>query len=650
MHATYLTSFLTLALLLFSCSTAEPVNAPTMSTTTPLSTLPPAVVASAGPEADVDRIADRIRALFRATDARDWATVATLFADSVQMDYSALGAEAQVQTPTEIVTGWQAMLPGFERTVHNPHQLAIWVTGDRATATYDALAVHFLDGEQWTVFAGYDAEFVRANGTWKIARTRLSLYEQTGNEELPARAMARVEAGELVAPATERPNAETVRTFFARLEEGDLDGFIELFAEDGTQLMPLAPTGFPTELRGKEALRKQYGPVTGFASQSYPVEVIPTQDPNLVLAKYRGAITVEPGKEYNNSYVGMWAFDAAGKIATFTEFFNPNILQNGFPGQAPAHYSVHEAAATPASGVRMQTVQFDSEGDRLVGHLFLPPNFDDSRQYPAVVVTGSWTSVKEQMPDEYASLLAKDGFVTLTFDFRGWGESGGSPRQYESYERKITDIRNAATYLLAHPNTSEELAGLGVCASSGYMVHAVAQDDRFRKLTLIAPWLHTPGMTYALYDSRPDGGRDGLLERGRLAREAFEADGTVTYDQAVSELNPLAAMYVPGGAFPYYLNPALGAGPYYANRWAVMSWEPWLTFDAVSAAGGIDVPVHIVHSEQGAVPQGAKDFIAELPGKPEVVWLNDYNQSQLYCMPEAVHAALGRTAAWLGGQ
>ncbi len=112
----------------------------------------------------------------------------------------------------------------------------------------------------------------------------------------------------------------------------------------------------------------------------------------------------------------------------------------------------------------------------------------------------------------------------------------------------------------------------------------------------------------------------------------------------------MAAMYVPGGAFPYYLSPAMGAGPHYANRWAVMSWEPWLTFDAIAAADSITVPVHIVHSESGAVPEGARAFIERLPGKPETVWLNDYNQMELYYVPEAVSEAMAATSAWLQRQ
>ncbi|WP_420459173.1 nuclear transport factor 2 family protein [Neolewinella sp.] len=581
------------ALFLLLCLTSVPVvtgaqNDPTM--------LP---ISSAGPDDDVRAVTDIIDNLFTATDARDWDRVTALFADSVQMDYSALGAKPATQSPGETVDGWRTLLPGFERTVHNPHNLAVWVAGDRATATYDALATHYLDGQQWTVFAGYDSEFIRQDGQWKIARTRLSLYEQSGDASLPQQAMERA-SSTMDTIAFTSPHTDRVRAFFTYLEAGDLDAFLATFASDGKQLMPLAPEGFPETREGHEALRERYTPVADFASQQYTVAVIPTADPNTVLAKYTGRITVSEGEEYNNSYVGIFQFNDDGLIETFTEFF-------------------------------------------------LPPAFDTSQTYPAVVVTGSWTSVKEQMPDEYASLLAKDGFITLTFDFRGFGQSEGSPRQFEDGERKITDIRNAVTWLLTHDNVNGDLTGLGVCASSGYMAHAVARDDRFDRLALVAPWLHNPAMTEELYGSRP-GGRQALLDLAEEARIAYDQNGTVVYDQAVSELNELAAMYVPDGAFPYYLNPAAGAGPVYENRWAVMSWAPWLTFDAISVAADIDVPVHIVHSESGAVPQGAKEFIDILPTRPEVVWLNDYNQLQLYYMPEAVDAAMERTSAWLREQ
>ena len=47
----------------------------------------------------------------------------------------------------------------------------------------------------------------------------------------------------------------------------------------------------------------------------------------------------------------------------------------------------------------------------------------------------------------YAKKLAKNGFITLAFDFRNFGESEGEPRFYESPSLKKTDVENAVTYL-----------------------------------------------------------------------------------------------------------------------------------------------------------------------------------------------------------
>ena len=67
----------------------------------------------------------------------------------------------------------------------------------------------------------------------------------------------------------------------------------------------------------------------------------------------------------------------------------------------------------PAPGpYRVEHVAFDSEGTHLVGLLYLPtsngaktPENSPSR-LPAAIVTGSWTTVKEQMPSLYAQELA----------------------------------------------------------------------------------------------------------------------------------------------------------------------------------------------------------------------------------------------------
>jgi hypothetical protein len=80
---------------------------------------------------------------------------------------------------------------------------------------------------------------------------------------------------------------------------------------------------------------------------------------------------------------------------------------------------------------------------RLAGRLFRNTDRLDVRQ-PAIMVTGSWLIVKEQMPELYATRLAERGYTTFTFDFCGFGESAGEPRQAEIPDRKIADLIAAA--------------------------------------------------------------------------------------------------------------------------------------------------------------------------------------------------------------
>ena len=119
------------------------------------------------------------------------------------------------------------------------------------------------------------------------------------------------------------------------------------------------------------------------------------------------------------------------------------------------------------------------------------------------------------------------------------------------------------------------------------------------------------------------------------------------YVLGASELDPLSAMYVPENAFDYYLDPAKAAGAKYDNRFAVSSWEPWLTFDGIAAGKEITQPVFIVHSESGAVPHGAKEFYGHLKGDKKIVWLNEFNQQQLYFEAAAVNAAMGEVVKYL---
>lgn len=270
-----------------------------------------------------------------------------------------------------------------------------------------------------------------------------------------------------------------------------------------------------------------------------------------------------------------------------------------------------------------ERVTFHSGSDTLVGCLHLPDRSE--HRWPAIVVTGSWTTVKEQMPAVYARRLTDAGFAALTFDFRYWGESGGEPRAYESPTLKIEDIHSAAGYLQRHAAVDpDRIGGLAVCASAGYMAHAVAAGAPIRALAMVAPWLHDPVSIAPLYGGEAEVRR--RIEAGRAARQRFERSGAVDYVPAYAPDDPNAAMFF---RLDYYASPERGAVPQWSNRFATMSWVDWFAFDALSAAARVEVPTLIVHSDGAALPDNARRFHAALGGAKHLLW-TDGTQTDFY--------------------
>src|SRR5262249_4530799 len=111
-------------------------------------------------------------------------------------------------------------------------------------------------------------------------------------------------------------------------------------------------------------------------------------------------------------------------------------------------------------------VSFISNGDRLVGVLYLPAG----HPVAAVVTTGPLTSVTAQGPAAHAQALADRGLAPPAYDHRSFGESEGQPRQFEHPEHKAADVAAAVTALRADRRTGNlPVAAVGICAGGGYM-------------------------------------------------------------------------------------------------------------------------------------------------------------------------------------
>ena len=132
-----------------------------------------------------------------------------------------------------------------------------------------------------------------------------------------------------------------VDAFFAALEGMDIPAFLELWHEDGVQHMPFAPDNFPKILAGKAAIQRQYGglPDAYESMQFIQRNIFPLLNPTMVVAQYHGVIKQKSGEAYDNDYIGVFEM-RDGKIASFSEYFNPLILMKSFGNNLGNTFSV----------------------------------------------------------------------------------------------------------------------------------------------------------------------------------------------------------------------------------------------------------------------------------------------------------------------
>jgi uncharacterized protein len=281
---------------------------------------------------------------------------------------------------------------------------------------------------------------------------------------------------------------------------------------------------------------------------------------------------------------------------------------------------------------------FHSEGERLVGNLFLP---ERGKPVGVVVAVGPLTSVKEQAAGTYAQAMAERGYAALAFDYRYFGESGGQPRQFENPGSNIEDIKNAATALLADDRlTGLPLFGLGICFGAGPMVRSVAEDSRFHAFAGVAGVYTDNAKTKAMMGDA----YQATIDRGRAAERKWRETGEAETIRAVSPDGGDVAMPL-REAYEFYGTPR-GQVPNYVNRYAVQSSAYTVPFDAIGAAHTIKLPVLIVHSEQALSPDLAHAFYAAVNTPKQELWLQSHGQIDFYDDPQLISPATDAVAGF----
>jgi dipeptidyl aminopeptidase/acylaminoacyl peptidase len=230
-----------------------------------------------------------------------------------------------------------------------------------------------------------------------------------------------------------------------------------------------------------------------------------------------------------------------------------------------------------------QAVTIWSDGTRMAGDLYRPKNLQPSDKLPAIVfVHGTGGVKKAGFAARLGAAFAQHGYLFLTFDYRGWGESESkllmldkmpdpdekgevtvkarAVRWQMDFQDQTTDIRNAIAFMSGEPNVDRERIGIfGTSYGGGLVTWTAAIDPRVKCAAVQVPGMGGGrGQPYYQYAY-------GLMTR-----------------QARGETEPV----------PYEQGAPVGKMASYAH----MRYNPAkdVAYDAIRAAENVKVPMLII--------------------------------------------------------
>ncbi|WP_435770755.1 alpha/beta hydrolase [Nocardioides sp. SYSU DS0651] len=234
---------------------------------------------------------------------------------------------------------------------------------------------------------------------------------------------------------------------------------------------------------------------------------------------------------------------------------------------------------------------------------------------PVVVLGHGLAGTQDSGLTEFAAAFAAAGFSAVTFDYRGFGASEGSPRQSVSIAGQVADWHAAVDAAKRLPGVDPARVVLwGISLAGGHVVSVAAARDDVAAVVSAVPLVD--GLAAARLAARHHSPAQLLRSTGRGVASAVRrrAGQAPTMIPVVARPGEVGALTLPG-AYEDYLSIA---GP---------SWRNEIAADVVMELGGrtpakdarrLDVPwlVQICDFDNSAPPHAAAK--AAFAGRAEV--------------------------------
>lgn len=286
-------------------------------------------------------------------------------------------------------------------------------------------------------------------------------------------------------------------------------------------------------------------------------------------------------------------------------------------------------------------VTFHSEGVKLAGDLFLPADLKPHEKRAGIVLCHGYTGVRNLYLPDNARVLTEAGYVVLSFDYKGWGDSDGPRTRLAPYSR-VADVQSALTFLGAQPEVDADRLGIyGTSYGGATVVWTAAIDPRVKCVVSVvgigngARWMRSVRRPDEYHDMLERSAKDRLRRVLDGKSELADRNEILLPDRQSAELgaaarrnNPAAVTHVP----LEFIDDTLQFNP----EWVVDKIAPR--------------PVLFITSDDDRlVPPAESEALYARAGEPKkLVVLKGFGHYEVYG-GEAFRQVMEATLAWYRG-
>lgn len=279
--------------------------------------------------------------------------------------------------------------------------------------------------------------------------------------------------------------------------------------------------------------------------------------------------------------------------------------------------------------VNIHRVNYKVDGISVVANVYTPADYTPKGSYAAVVVAHPNGGSKDQVAGLYAQKLAEAGFVTIAFDARYQGESGGEPRRTDKPAYRMGDIYGAVDFIQNYPGVNKERIGaLGICGGGGYTFAAAQADKRIKAVATLS--LFNTG------DVRRNGymrtQRATIAQRQAEASQARqkEAAGATPEVAGFADMSPDEARKLPVDLYRegYFYYAVTHKTPNAPGTYLKSSLMETMVWDATDHANLITQPLLIMAGEKADSRYMSEEAFAKATGTVD---------KELFIVPGATH-------------